>query len=66
MMKDKFFHKEFNPAGTNLDEHKVKIMSSLGKEQLEGDILEHLVRTSKNEILSFSNGGLFEKLEPIT
>lgn len=51
-MKDKFFHKEFNPNVTNKDDPKVKIINSLN--QKEGDILEFLTRKSKKEIPNYN------------
>ena len=60
-MKDKFFHKEFNPTKTTSDDPKVKIINSLN--QKEGDIMEYFTRKSKNDVLSCSK---FEKLETVT
>lgn len=61
MMKDKFFHKEFNPAKTTSDDPKAKIINSLNHK--EGDIMEYFTRKSKNDFISSSK---FEKLETVT
>lgn len=61
LMKDKFFHKEFNPSKSTNDDQKVKIINSLKKK--EGDIMEYFTRKSKNEVISCSK---FEKLETVT